>query len=106
MTSLMSINTTYVHCRKIYNLFARALESGKKASLWRAFITCFAECKLILFLLIFNLLLPFLSVAQQESGTRKAIFWPVTVYSKKISSQCNLTAQIEPVHDKASYAIL
>jgi len=45
-------------------------------------------------------LLPFLSVAQQESSTRKAIFRSVTVYSKKLSSQCNLTAQIEPVQDK------
>jgi hypothetical protein len=45
-------------------------------------------------------LLPFLSVAQQESGTRKAIFWSVTIYKKKLSSQCNLTAQIEPVQDK------
>jgi hypothetical protein len=32
-------------------------------------------------------LLPFLSVAQQESSTRKAIFWSVTVYNKKLSSQ-------------------
>jgi len=33
-------------------------------------------------------------------GTGKAICPPVTVYSKKLSSQCNLTAQIEAVHDK------
>jgi hypothetical protein len=45
------------------------------------------------------ILLPFLSVAQQEPVTRKAIFWLVTVYNKKLSSQCNLTAQIEPVQD-------
>ena len=45
-------------------------------------------------------LLPFLSVAQQESGTRKAIFWSVTVYNKNLFSQCNLTPQIEPVQDK------
>ena len=45
-------------------------------------------------------LLPFLSVAQQESSTRKAIFWSVTVYNKQLSSQCNLTAQIEQVQDK------
>jgi hypothetical protein len=47
-------------------------------------------------------LLPFLSVAnyKQESSTRKAILWSVTVYSKQLSSQCNLTAQIEPVRDK------
>ena len=44
------------------------------------------------------ILLPFLSVAQQESGTRKAIFWSVTI--TYLSRQCNLTAQIEPVQDK------
>ena len=46
------------------------------------------------------ILLPFLSVAQQELGTRKAIFWSMTINSKNLSSQCNLTAQIEPVQDK------
>jgi len=45
-------------------------------------------------------LLPFLYVAKQESSTRKVIMWSVTVYSKQLSSQCNLTAQIEPVRDK------
>ena len=30
-----SIYTIYVHCRKIYNLFVQALETGRKASLWR-----------------------------------------------------------------------
>jgi hypothetical protein len=38
--------------------------------------------------------------AQQESSTRKAISWSVTVYNKTLSSQCNLTTQIEPVQDK------
>jgi hypothetical protein len=32
----------YVHCRKIYNSFVRALETGRKASLLRAFVACFA----------------------------------------------------------------
>ena len=27
--------TIYLHCRKIYNLFLRALETGRKANLWR-----------------------------------------------------------------------
>ena len=27
----------------------------------------------------------------------------VTVYNKKLSSQCNLTAQIEPVQDKKKF---
>ena len=35
-----------------------------------------------------------LPVAQHESGTRKTISWSVTVYSKNLPSQCNLTAQI------------
>ena len=47
--------------------------------------------------LILNL---FLTVALHASGTRKAIFWSVSVYSKDLSSQCNLTAKIKPVHDK------
>jgi hypothetical protein len=42
---------------------------------------------------------PFLTVALHQSGTRKAIFWLVIVYSKQLPSQCNLTAQIEPVQD-------
>ena len=37
----------YVHCWKIYNLFARALETGRKASCSSLF-RC--ECKLILYL--------------------------------------------------------
>ena len=49
------------------------------------------------------ILLPFLSVAQQESGTRKVIFWSVTVYNKNLSSQCKLISQIEPVQDKIHF---
>jgi hypothetical protein len=45
------------------------------------------------------ILLPFLIVTLQESGTRKAISWSVTKYNKKLSSQCNLTAKIEQVQD-------
>jgi len=26
--------TIFVHCWKVYNLFVRALETGRKASLW------------------------------------------------------------------------
>ena len=33
--------TIYVHCRKIYNLFVRALETGRKASIWQTFVACF-----------------------------------------------------------------
>ena len=47
------------------------------------------------------ILLPFLTVSQHESSTRKTISWSVTIYSKNLSCQCNLTAQIpvEPVQD-------
>ena len=41
--SFSNIYTIYVHCRKIYNLFARALETDRRASLFRS------ECKLILY---------------------------------------------------------
>ena len=33
-------------------------------------------------------------------STWKAISWSVSVYSKDLSSQCNLTAKIKPVQDK------
>lgn len=44
-------------------------------------------------------LLSFLIVILHESGTRKAISWSETIYIKTVSSQCNLTAQLEAVHD-------
>ena len=46
------------------------------------------------------ILLPFLTIALHESGTRKTISCSVTVYNKNLFSQCNLTAQIKPVQDK------
>ena len=59
--SFSNINTIYVHCRKIYNLFARALETDRRASLWRAFLAYFAasansfyiqrQCTYIVFIL-------------------------------------------------------
>ena len=44
-----------------------------------------------------HILLPFLTVAQLESGTRKNISCSVTVCNKNVSRQCILTAQIEQV---------
>ena len=32
----------YVHGRQIYNLFVPALDTNRKASRWRAFLSCFA----------------------------------------------------------------
>ena len=51
------------------------------------------------------ILLQFLTVALHESGTRKTIFWSVTVYNKYLSSQWNLTDQIEPVQDMFTFAL-
>jgi hypothetical protein len=33
--------TMYVNCRKIYNLCVRALETGRKSTLWQAFVASF-----------------------------------------------------------------
>ena len=52
--------------------------------------------------------LQFLTVAQHKSGTRrkKIISWSVTGYNNNLSSQCNVTAQIEPIQDKYNYPAL
>ena len=39
----------------------------------------------------------FLSIVLHESGTRKSIFLSLSVYSKIVCSQCNLTVQIDRV---------
>ena len=52
------------------------------------------------------ILFPFLTIAQHELGTRKAISWSDTVYSKDLSSQYFLSAEIEPVHDKYSTYVI
>jgi hypothetical protein len=49
------------------------------------------------------ILLQFLTVAKQESGTRKEKSWSVTIYNQTYSSQMQLTDQIEPVHDKSQF---
>jgi hypothetical protein len=33
--------TIYIQCRKIYNLFVGALETGINVSLWGTFLDCF-----------------------------------------------------------------
>ena len=45
------------------------------------------------------ILLPFLTVAQHEIGTRRTISCSVTVYSKYLSSQFNLIAKIKQMQD-------
>ena len=42
----------------------------------------------------------FLTVAQHNQVPEKNLFWSVTLYNKNVSCQCNLTAQISPVHNK------
>ena len=41
-----------------------------------------------------------------DRGTRKAMLRSVTVYSKKLSRLCNLTVQIEQVHDNKVFVII
>lgn len=36
------IHTIYVYCWKIKTLFVEVLETGRKESLWRDFLVCFA----------------------------------------------------------------
>jgi hypothetical protein len=45
-------------------------------------------------------LLPFIIVAQHESGTKTIMSWSVTVNNKHLTRQCFLTAQTEQVQDK------
>jgi hypothetical protein len=44
----------------------------------------------------------FLLSSNMNQVPETIIFWSETVYSKHLSSQCNLTAQIKPVQDKRS----
>jgi len=37
------IGIIHVHCRKMYNSFIRAKETGRKAILWQTFLHCFAS---------------------------------------------------------------
>ena len=53
-------------------------------------------------LIVFNDVMSALTIiiALYNSDPRKALSWSVMVYNKNLSSQCNLTAQIETVQDK------
>ena len=44
------------------------------------------------------------NLAGDQSGTNNAISWSLSIYNKHLPSQCNLTAQIEPVQNKHEYA--
>ena len=115
---------TVKHCREILNVFVRAWETSRKGETLANFSVLFrSRCKLTLnrptmyvycfysvmfssYLMVSSkksapMLLPCLTVAQHEPGTRKAISRSVIVY--KLSSQCNWTPQIEPVQDKWDY---
>jgi len=83
-----------LRCQKVNNKKTSKLsENEKKQVLFLSLSMVFS----ITFMLI---LLLFLTVTLHESGTIKAIFWSKTVYNKNLSSQCNPTAQIKPMHDK------
>lgn len=49
------------------------------------------------------IMLPFLIISLQESGTRKTVSWTITVYDKHLYIQCNLTARIETIQGKYCY---
>ena len=53
---MLYVCAIYVDCRKILKLFVRALETGRKASPWRSFLTCFeASANEFYFLLTIHL---------------------------------------------------
>jgi len=81
--------TMYVYC--VYTTMSKTTTKLFENSRDKCRSNYFQLCPL--FALI---LLPVLVVAQHESGTRNTISWSVTVCNKDLSSQCNLTAQIEP----------
>ena len=125
--------TIYVHCRKIENLFAQALETGKPV----------CKCKLILYLTIMYVYCVYPAISKSpkqlpnclkitetrvvlnvlkciicdvsdytvtfsfccSTGIRyqKSYILVSDVYNKNLSSQCNLPPQIEPVQDKIAY---
>ena len=69
---------------------------------------CFTRAETSIVLIVFDgvlceVLNYTVTVAQHESGIRKAISWSVTVYNKTLSSKCNLIAEIKPVQDKECY---
>ena len=102
----------HVLYREIYNLFIQDLVTCKKVGPWRSFVSCFAasfiftdtahilclscqnNCKMserveaIVILIVVKVTLQHVgaytvTVAQHESGPRKAICWSVTIYNTK-----------------------
>jgi len=55
------IGIIHVHCRKMYNSFIRAKETGRKAILWQTFLHCFASSanEFIFFDSVYILYLPY-----------------------------------------------
>ena len=94
----MYVYCVYLALLQIPNQLPNCLKEQKQASFSSFMMVSSVKSKLIL--------LPFLIVAQHELGTRKAISWSETVYNKDLSSQCYLSAEIEPVHDKYSNYVI
>ena len=86
-----SANTFYMY-RHMYILQCQKVEIEPPKIFWKwkkqVSFLLFSTVSLIMCLYWYL----FLSFAQYESGTRKAIFWSVTICNKNLSSQCNFTA--------------
>jgi len=93
---------SYFPTMYVYGIYSAMSKTPKQLP----YCLTWAETSIVLFVFFMVsalLLLRFLTVDLCESGTRTAIFWSVTVYHITLSSQCNLTAQIEPTQDKVIY---
>ena len=89
----MYISCAYSAISKNPKQLQNCLKVAKTSAFFNDFMVSSAKSTLIL--------LPFLTVAQHESGTRiNCILVSDSIYNKQLSSQCNLTSQIEPVQDK------
>jgi hypothetical protein len=91
--------------RYIYCVYPAMSKSPKQLP------NCLQRAETSIVLIVINvtstlILLLFLTIAQHETGTRKAVSWSVTVYNKILSSQCKLTAQIESVQDKCNLPVI
>jgi hypothetical protein len=73
--------TISVHCRKIYNLFAWALETGRKTSLWWAFLVVLQRVQ-INFTFNDHVRMLYLSFNIKRSKTTTESCWIKRLFSK------------------------
>ena len=88
--------TMYVYC--IYPAISKSLKTTAKLSkraVTSVILIVFVPCEACAYTVTLSY--------QHDSDTRKTISWSKTVYDNNLSSQCNLTAQIELLHDKYIY---